>query len=284
MSKRFEGYKLNRYLFKFIVEILMISMTIMSLFPVWFMVSSAFKSPSEYLHNQFGPPTAPILSNFIEVARGTNIFLWLANSAMITFFSVLVSVFVASLAAYAFGKMHFRGKSTIFNLIVSLMVIPPVALVIPLFMYMVKIGLINTYFSVIVIYVGLSLPWSIYLLTSFLKTISNSIIEASRLDGCSPFQTFSKVVLPMIKPALVTIIISNSIFVWNELLIALIFLQSNSLRTLMVAISLFKSRYNINIPVTMAGLTVATSPIVILYLLLQKHFVRGLTGGSLKGG
>jgi ABC-type glycerol-3-phosphate transport system permease component len=162
------------------------------------------------------------------------------------------------------------------------MVIPPVVMVVPLFVSMVRVQLVNTYTGTILIYTGLLLPFSIYLMTNFFQTIPHEIIEAARIDGCSTFGVFWKIMLPLAAPAVVTLVVVNALWVWNELLIALVFMQKDELKTLMVGISAMRSRNYVNIPATMAGLTIATIPIVVVYMLGQRYFIRGMTAGAVK--
>ena len=162
------------------------------------------------------------------------------------------------------------------------MVVPPVVMVVPMFVAMVTWGLINTYQGTIVIYVGLLMPFSVYLMTNFFKTVPREIIDAAGMDGCSTFGVFRLIMLPLSAPALLTLVVVNSMWVWNELLIALIFLQRDELKTLMVGIASMRSRNYVDIPATMAGLFVATLPIVILYMAGQRYFIRGLVSGAVK--
>jgi ABC-type glycerol-3-phosphate transport system permease component len=135
----------------------------------------------------------------------------------------------------------------------------------------------------ILVYVGLMLPFSIYLLTNFFRAIPVSLIEAAKIDGASDFRTFRSVVLPLSGPPLITLTIVNLLWVWNELLLALVFLQSDEKKSLMVGITGFQSRYSLSIPTIMAGMTIATLPLVITYIFGQRHFIAGLTAGSTKG-
>jgi len=189
---------------------------------------------------------------------------------------------IACLAAYAFARMEFPGKRTLFNLILALMVVPPVVMIVPLFVTMVRWKLVNTYQGAILIYVGLLLPFSIYLMTNFFQTIPREIVDAARIDGCSSLGVFWQIMLPLSAPAVITLIVVNALWVWNELLIALIILQKDELKTLMVGIATLRSRNYIDIPATMAGLLIATIPIVVVYLFGQKYFIRGLTSGAVK--
>ena len=170
------------------------------------------------------------------------------------------------------------------GVLVSLMVVPPVVLLVPLFVFGVELGMISTFRLVILIYVGLMLPFSVYMLANFFRTIPASMIEAAIMDGASSWRVFRLIVLPLSAAPLATLAVVNLLWVWNELLIALVFLQDDSKKTLMVGITGFQSRYSLDVPVIMAGLTLATLPIVAVYVFGQRFFVRGLVSGAVKGG
>ena len=165
---------------------------------------------------------------------------------------------------------------------ISLMVIPPVVLIVPLFVSMVQWKLVNTYQGVILIYTGPMLPFSTFLMTNFFRTIPREIIDAAYIDGASNFGVFLRIMMPLSAPAVMTLIVVNALWVWNELLIALVFLQKDELKTLMVGIAALRSRHYVDIPATMAGLLIATIPIVVLYLFGQRYFIRGLVSGAVK--
>ncbi|MCL5985658.1 MAG: carbohydrate ABC transporter permease [Actinobacteria bacterium] len=262
---------------------IMIIAVLITIYPIYFMIMTSFKTKMDYVTNKIGLPKEFILTNFTAAFEGKTFLIWFMNSVIMTVGSVIISTMIAAIAAYAFSRIRFIGKEKIFNFVISLMVIPPIVMVIPLFVVMVKMKLVNTYFGAIVIYTGLLLPFSIYLLRNFFITIPESIVESAMIDGCSRFKAFTKIVLPISAPALITLIIVNALWVWNELLIALIFLQRAELRTLMVGLSVFRGRYKIDQPVLMAGLFTATLPMLLLYLFGQRFFIRGLVAGSLKG-
>jgi len=274
--------RLLGFLGSFIRQALVISATLLSLFPVYFMIVSAFKNRFEYIEDKWGFPKSFNLVNFSTAFAGEKFFIRFANSTILTVGSVLISLFVACLAAYAFARLEFRGKRTLFNIILSLMVVPPVVMIVPLFVSMVRWKLVNTYHGTILIYTGLLLPFSIYLMTNFFRTIPREIIEAARIDGCSSLGIFWSIMMPLSAPALITLIVVNALWVWNELLIALVFMQKDELKTLMVGIAALRSRNYVDIPATMAGLLIATIPIVIVYMFGQRYFIRGLTGGAVK--
>lgn len=279
MKKRFT---LSGFLGTSIRQILVIAATLLALFPVYFMTVSSFKTKAEYLANKWGLPPSLALANFNTALAGEKFFMRFANSAILTVGSVAISLVIACLAAYAFARAEFRGKRVLFNLILTLMVVPPVVMVVPLFVSMVRWQLVNTYQGTILIYTGLLLPFSIYLMTNFFQTIPREIVEAARIDGCSNLGVFWRIMMPLSAPAVITLIVVNALWVWNELLIALVFMQKDELKTLMVGIAALRSRNYVDIPVTMAGLLIATIPIVVLYMFGQRYFIRGLTSGAVK--
>lgn len=261
---------------------LMISMVIISLLPVYFILVTALKNKSEYVFNKWGLPASPTLQNFLTLLEGEKIFRWLLNSTLISISSVFVCVILSSLMAFAFSRYTFPGKSALFTGITSLLVLSPVVLVIPLFRTMVSLNLHNTYLSVIIVYVGVMIPISTYLLTSFFRSIPQAIVDASIVDGCSEFQIYKDIIMPLSMPAVITTVLTNWLYIWNEILISLVFLQNDNLRTLMSGLSLFKGKYTTDIPLTMSGVAVAIIPTLVLYLIGQRYFVRGLTTGAVK--
>jgi len=256
--------------------------TLLSLFPIYFMTVSSFKTKEAYITNKWGLPLAPILDNFSTAFSGEKFFIRFANSTILTVGAVGISLMIACLAAYAFARMDFPFKRSLFNLLLSLMVVPPVVLIVPLFVSMVQWKMVNTYQGVILIYTGLMLPFSTYLMTNFFRTIPREIIDAALIDGASNLGVFWRIMMPLSAPAVMTLIVVNALWVWNELLIALVFLQKDELKTLMVGIAALRSRNYVDIPATMAGLLIATIPIVVLYMFGQRYFIRGLVSGAVK--
>ena len=263
-------------------QVILLLATLLAFYPGFFMVTTAFKDRNQYLNNNYGLPSPFFLGNFTEALRGGKFFLWFANSAVFTLGAVILSTVIAALAAFAIARMRFRGRDALFSINVALLVVPPVVMLIPLFQLFTGLQLISTYPGVILIYAGLTTPFSVYLLTNFFRSIPTELIEASIVDGASDLRVLLQIVLPLSPPALVTLIVTNSLWVWNELLIALVFLPSDELKTLMVGITVFRSRYNLDVPVTMAGMLLASIPMVLLYLFGQRYFIRGLVAGALK--
>jgi ABC-type glycerol-3-phosphate transport system permease component len=263
-------------------QIVLIFFSIIAVYPVYYMVVTAFKTRQNWLHDQFGLPNPITWQNFADAFSRGNIPLWFGNSIIVTFFSLIASTVVSALAAYAIARFRFAGRALYFNSMIALMVIPPAVLILPLFVLMVNIGLINTLTSVIIIYSGLLIPFSIYLLVSFFRSLPTELFDAAAIDGCTNLQTFFRITLPLSTPALVTLVVVNALFVWNELLIALVFLQSETAKTLMPGLTTFKGHFTLNEPLIMAGTLIATIPMILLYLFGQRLFVEGLVAGAVK--
>jgi raffinose/stachyose/melibiose transport system permease protein len=264
-------------------HVVLLASVALALVPIYFMVVNALKTDTEYVSNQLGPPHDLVGSTLSDALAGGDLYRWMLNSLLITGVSVLVSTAVAAFGAYPISLMQWRPGGIVLSVLVALMVVPPIVLVIPLFQMVVAAHQLNTYQSVIAIYTGLMLPFSTFLLASFFSTIPRSLIEAARIDGAGSLRTLVSVVLPLARPALVTVIVVQALWVWNEVLIAVIFLQQSDLRTLMVGLTVFKSRYHLEVPLVMAGMLWATIPMLALYLVGQRFFVRGLTAGATKG-
>jgi len=255
-------------------------LSLLTLFPLYFMTVNAFKVQDEFFKNLLGLPQSAVFENFTKILQHPNLGRWFANSILLTAGSVLLCTVIAILAAYAFAQMRFPGRDTLFNLITPLMVIPPIVMVIPMFVLFRPLHLVNNLWGPLIIYAGLMLPFTIYLLRNFFVTIPGEIQDAAMIDGCTGFQVLTKIYLPLSRPALVTSIIVNAVWVWNELLIALVFLQTEELRTLIVGITTtLQKRFTLDVPSLMAGLTVATIPMIILYIIGQNALVRGLVAG-----
>jgi len=151
--------------------------------------------------------------------------------------------------------------------------------VVPLFIFFVNLGLVNSRLAVVIIYVGLLIPFSIYLLVNFFATIPRSLEEAARMDGAGQLRTLWSVIMPLSAPAVVTVVVVNAVWVWNELLIALVFLQDDNARTLTAGLTFFQGRFQSNEPLVMTGALIATVPMLLLYIVGQRFFIRGLTAG-----
>jgi ABC-type glycerol-3-phosphate transport system permease component len=263
-------------------QIVLLIAIFIALVPTIFMIMTSLKSDDEYTFNKVGFPHALVFDHFDVVLFESPFFAWMLNSAILAGGAVLLSSAVSCLGAYAIARMEFRGRQFLFSASVALMAIPPVVMIVPLFVLYSRIGLISTYEGAILIYAGLITPFSVYLLTTFFRTLPKELFEAARIDGAGDFLILWRIVLPLSLPALLTLLVVNALYVWNDLLIAIIFLQDDAKRTLMAGISVFQGRYENQIPLVMAGMVIASAPMIILYIAFQKYFIRGLMAGAIK--
>ncbi len=263
-------------------QIPLLILSVIVLFPIYFMFVNAFKNPLDFALHPANVPSTPTMGNYSDALSGANLGQLFWNSSVISIGSVTVSTAFATLAAFSLARFTFRGRDLIFNLMLPLMVVPPVVMLVPEFRLMVTIGLINSRISVIIIYIGLMLPFTIYLLRNFFVTLPAALLDAAQIDGCSQMQSLLRIVLPISASALMTAFIVNFVWAWNELLIALVFLEQDDLRTLIVGLTAFQSQFSLNVPVLMASLTVVSIPVMLLYLFGQRYLVAGLLAGSVK--
>lgn len=257
----------------------LVLLSVVSLYPLWFIIQTALKTQNSYTLNPTGLPSAPTFGNFINVFRIMPFAQWIVNSALVAVVSVGLVTVIALLAAYALAFGKFRGRTFFFNSNIALMALPPVALVVPLFLVMVQANLVNTLPSVILVYTGLLVPFSVFFLVNFFRELPHELIEAATIDGASHLRILGRIVLPLSRATTVTLVIVNAIWVWNELLFALVFLQDNGRRTLMAGMALFQGRYATNEPLIMAGAFLSILPLIVFYIAGQRFFVRGLTAG-----
>jgi raffinose/stachyose/melibiose transport system permease protein len=250
-----------------------------ALYPLWFIVSTALKTNAAYQLDPTGFPSHPTLGELRSIVADQPLPRWMLNSFLVTISAVAVSTLIALLAAYAIAFGRFRGHRLFLSTNVALMVVPPVTLLVPMFVFMVDTGWVNHLQSVIVFYTGLLVPFAVFFLTNFFRTVPQELIEAASVEGAGPFTVLRRIVMPLSGAASFTLVIVQAIWVWNELLIALVFLQNEGSRTLMSGLAQFQGRYATNEPLVLAGALVSIAPVVLLYLSGQRFFVRGLTAG-----
>jgi ABC-type glycerol-3-phosphate transport system permease component len=263
-------------------QILLLLAAVGVLYPLYFMVTTALKRDTDYAGNKLGLPQAVTLANFSSVIHDPHMVEWFANSTIITVCSVTIAIVAATLAAYAIARGTSAWSGGVLIGMIALMAVPPVVLVIPLFVMMARLGLLNDRLSVILVYSGLLIPLSVYLLVGFFRGIPRELDEAATVDGASRFRILLNVLVPLARPAFMTLMVVNAVYVWNEFLIALLFLQTERSQTLMVGISSFQGRFSADEPLLMAWSVVASAPILLLYLFGQRVLVRGLIAGALK--
>jgi ABC-type glycerol-3-phosphate transport system permease component len=250
--------------------------------PILFMAISAFRTPQEWALSRIGLPASPSLEAFERAWVGGNIGTTFLNSVIVTTATVVLSLTLASTAGYAMSKIRWRGRTAAYYFLLAWMAIPPLLMMVPIYVQMVEWHLINTYWSVVLLYSALNLPFNVYLMTAFFSAIPDELLEAARIDGASVHRIFRSLMLPMSIPALATLVIFNTLYVWNEFVFALLLLQREDVKTLTVGVMQLQGRFFNDFPALMAGLLLTSLPVIGIYLVFQRYLVRAIAAGALK--
>lgn len=247
--------------------------------PFFWMVSASLKTTREIFTAPFGLPGAPQWGNYLQAWRG-GIGTYMLNSVIVTACSVAIIIVVSGLAAYALARMEFSGRAAIYLLIVVGYAVPVHTVIVPLYGLLGRFGLLDSYPGLIGPYVAFGIPFSVLLLYGFFLEFPRDLEDAAYLDGCTTFQLVRHIVAPVSLPALASVAIFQGVFIWNEFLLALILISDRAKQTLPVGLATFRGEWASNWPVLLAGVSLATLPILLLYVFLQRYFVDSLTGFS----
>jgi multiple sugar transport system permease protein len=232
------------------------------------------------------PPILPsvlTLQHYTSIFRDAPFLRIIANSAVVSLSATALSLMIGSLAGFGLAKLDLRFKKLILLLVLSASMFPPIATVSPLYLIIRGLGLRDTWWALILTYTSFSLPLSVWILTNFFQRIPDEIYRAARVDGCSPFQAFTTIMLPLAAPGIVTAAILVFIFSWNEFLFALTFTVTPASRTVPVAIALFPGVHEVPWGEIAAASIVVTIPLILFVFAFQRRIVEGLTAGAVKG-
>lgn len=258
-------------------------LVVFTTYPFIYMISTSFKSMEDFFMNPFSIlPETLSFSQYLSVLEMglTNYYL---NSIIVTFVAVAIVVFIAALASYPLSRMKFRLRTLLFLLFISGMMIPVHATLIPIFVMSNNVGIYDTLFALLGPYIAFALPISIFIFIQFMKAIPIELEEAAKMDGANHWDIFLKVIFPNIVPAISTIVIYNFVHIWNEFIFALVLIQSPNKMTLPVGLQKFYGEFSVNVPGLMAALTLASLPLILIFVLAQERVVKGLAGGAVKG-
>jgi ABC-type glycerol-3-phosphate transport system permease component len=256
---------------------------LLTLYPVFWMIFGSLKSSQEFYTNIWGPPQTPIWENYLWAWDRADLGSKFINSVLVTTGTLAVVLPVASFSAYAFAKLRFPGNRILFFIFLTSMMVPQGVTAIPVFSVIIKFGLLNTRLSLILVFAAQSIGFAIFLLTAFFISLPQELTEAAMIDGCSPFGAFVRVILPLAKPGLATLVVFTGMGVWNEYFMSSILIRSKELETLPLGLVNFVGQYTTQYPQMFATLTMITVPVIMLYIIGQKQFISGLTAGAIKG-
>lgn len=256
--------------------------TAIMLYPIVVMVLSGFKNNAEIYAAPFALPQSFTLKNFAAIWSETNFPRYLANSLIVTVASVALIITTGTAAAYALARYQFRGNEWLYLFFLSGLVVPLKLAIIPLFVQLKALGLIDTRLGLVLVYTAMGLPSAVFILTGFLRTLPSELEDQARIDGASEARIMRSIMLPLARPAMIIAGIHNAVPIWNDFFFPLVFLQKDDLKTLPQGLTVFMGEYNTEWGILSAGLTMAALPITIVYILLSRQFIAGLTHGAVK--
>jgi len=268
---------------KFIWAIILIIIAIAFLLPFWWMIVTSLKTSKEIL--QFPPTLFPhtfVFENFLMVFKKVPLLVFMKNSIISAFGVTFIAVFVSSIGGYIFAKFDFRGKDIIFILILSTIMVPLTVIIIPLYLMVISVGLKNTLIALII--PGWANALGIFLIRNYLSSLPNSYLESARIDGCPEFTIYSKIIIPLIKPALAAIFIFIFMTNWDSFLWPLIVIDETSLRTLPIGLGLFTQAFGVQSwNLIMSATLVSIFPIFVVFVFFRRFFIKGITMSGIKG-
>jgi len=268
----------------FVTHLILGSYTIVALFPAILIIINSFKTRKAIFRSPLALPDADTFSlvGYQEVFRGGEFFHYFQNSLVVTILSLFFVLFFGAMAAFAISEYRFKGN-LFWGLFLALGIMIPIRLgTVSILKLMVATGLVNTLTALILVYVAQGIPLAVFILSEFMKQVSEDLKNAGRIDGLSEYTIFFKLVVPLIRPALATVAVFTMIPIWNDLWFPLLLANSEETKTVTLGAQQFIGQYVTNWNAVLAALSLAILPVLILYLIFSKQLIRGITAGAVK--
>ncbi|MDG4830741.1 carbohydrate ABC transporter permease [Solwaraspora sp. WMMD1047] len=273
------GVRVGRWL----VAVPMALLALATVYPLLFTANVAMKTRREYILDRFSLADAFRWENIATAWTSVGMGRYFANSLIVVTSAVLLLLLLGSMAGFALSQLRFRGSSVLFLACLAGLFVPFQVIMVPLTRIMADTSLIDTYPGLVLAYVAQFLPFTVFLMTSYYRTIPVEIVDAARIDGNSVYGVYRRIMLPLGAPALLSVGILNALFCWNDVLIALLMMPSAEHRTLMVGVTSLRGQYSADIPTFASGVLIAAVPVLLVYLFLQRQIADGVAAGSTKG-
>jgi raffinose/stachyose/melibiose transport system permease protein len=267
--------KIGKYLFALVIAIFY-------LIPFYILITISFKSPQD-MSSKWVFPHYLYLDNFSNAWNNAWLGKALINNLIISCCAVALVILIGSCASYPLARFQTRWNKFIYTLIIACMIVPGLTILVPLYQIILSINGINTYWAIIILLVTFQLPFTIFLYTGFINTVSRELDEAALIDGCSRMGVFFRIIFPLLRPVTATVIIFTGTQTWNDYQFSMFFLAKREVQTVTVSLANFISQYQSNMGWVAAGCLVGVLPLAIIYLFLQKYFIKGITSGAVKG-
>lgn len=265
-----------------LIQAFLIFNSILMLYPIVVVLLSGFKSTAEIYATPFALPSSFAPANLVTIWEQTRFARYLVNSLIVTLSSVACILVAGTLASYALARYRFRGNEAIYLFFLCGLMVPLKLAIIPLFIQLATLGLIDTHLGLVLVYTAMGLPSAIFIMTGFLRTLPSEPEESARIDGASEARIMWSIMLPLARPAMVIAGIHNAVPIWNDFFFPLVMVQTDRLKTLPQGLTVFMGEYNTEWGVLFAGLTLAALPITLVYMALSRQFIAGLTHGAVK--
>lgn len=266
-----------------IILIILLILAVIWISPLWLIVSNSLKSLIEIYKNPLGAPINVQLSNYADTLKAINYPKAIINSILVAALAEIMLVFVGSMAAYKLARTSTKLSKAIFYTLIMAMLVPFQVIMIPLYRMVYDLALNNSMLALSFIYMGLNLPFTIFLLHGSVQTIPSELDEAALIDGCNSFQIYWRIIMPMLIPSIVTVIVLSLIAIWNEYFIATLMINDKNMYTLpmfaMNFVSKYVKKWNLQLP----AIVLSAIPIVAFYFGMQKYVVKGISDGAVKG-
>lgn len=284
MRSEFNGVNSPQILTRRLSHVPLMLFAAIQIFPLIWLVLFSLKTNAEIFGGSFlGLPAAPQWGNYVQAITTANIGRYFFNSVVVTGATIILTGVLSAMAAYAIARMNWGLSNTVLIIFLSGLMIPLHAVLLPVFLQLRDLNLLDTYWALILPYTAFNLPFSIAILVGFLESIPRALEEAALIDGCNIYQVFFHIILPLTKPALVTASIFTLLACWNELMFANVYVTSTQYRTLTAGIANEVGQYVTNWGLIGAGLVIATLPTVLMYLFSSRQIEKNITAGAIKG-
>ncbi|TDF95563.1 carbohydrate ABC transporter permease [Paenibacillus piri] len=270
-----KGLRIGQYVVAYLFAVV-------SLYPIFLMLLSSLKTNIEIFKNPMSFPKAWSLAAYRKLLDQLPYFDYFGNSVLVSVVSVALILIFGALASFYIARFHFRWNSALFFFFLLGMMIPIKLGIVPLFMLLKNLGLLDTSMSLILVYTAVGIPLAVLILTGFFRTLPKELEEAAKIDGCSDMRILVSIIAPLMRPALGTVMIMNFITVWNDFFFPLIFIQNEAKKTIPVGMLTLFSEYSTDWSVLFAGLTLSSLPMIILFAVASKQFMEGMTAGAVK--
>jgi raffinose/stachyose/melibiose transport system permease protein len=268
--------------FAFLVQIILITNSFIMLYPVVVMVLSAFKTTGEIFEHPFALPDFTQVQNFTRVLGETSMPTYFVNSIIVTGTSIVLILVLGTMAGYAVARYESRTNTLILLFFLAGLMLPLKLAVIPLFILLRDLNLLDSRWSLIVTYTAIGLPTAVFIMAGFLRALPSELEDAARIDGASEPRIMWSVMLPLARPPMAIAAIQNAVPIWNDFFFPLVFIQTDQYKTLPQGLTTFMGEYTTDWGMLFAGLTIAAAPITLLYMALSRQFIQGMTAGAVK--